>query len=445
MSALMHARSVGRRSDPAPVIAGAAAIVGVLCVIGVVAFDTGKVLPVATAIGIAVFATVVARPVVGLYLVLAVTPLLAGIDRGAVVPALRPSEAVAGLVVAAIVTRAIWIGIARGWRRPELGSLDVAVVLLAVAGSFIPVVWLAARARPIEADDVLYGLTMWKFVALFALARSAVTTEREIAWCLRISLAVAATVAVIGIMQALFVPGVTSFLSTYYAPYGNVQSVLNGRGGSTLSLPVAAADLLTFNIAIAIGYLHRAGSRRSSFGLISLIVLLLIGVMAAGEFSGMLGAVVGLIVASLLVRRGRVLAYAMPALLIGSFALRSVIATRLEGFRSVSGLPVSWSGRIHNLTTYFWPQLSSGNQFLLGVRPAARVPVASQATGYVWIESGYMWLLWSGGIPLLLAFLGFVVAGVRRGLALLRGRGGPVAVVGLACTVALIVVAALMP
>jgi hypothetical protein len=137
---------------------------------------------------------------------------------------------------------------------------------------------------------------------------------------------------------------------------------------------------------------------------------------------------------------------------VAGYALWPVISRRLSGFESASGLPVSWTGRLANLQTYFWPKLFSGGNFLLGVRPAARIPVATQATGYVWIESGYTWLLWAGGIPLLAGFVFLACAAARRGWRAARGGmdglGGAVApgasVAGIALFTAIVVIGVVM-
>jgi hypothetical protein len=448
MASLLDATRVRRGAGPiATDIRRAGVVVALAAVVtGAAVYSPRSTLVVAMGcVAVGIVAGVAVRPVLGAYLVFGVTPLLAGIDRGALIPALRPSEAVAALVVGGLVTRGLWFGLAGMWRRPTIMRLDVAVVLLAVLSSVLPILWLAARGSPVAGDDALYALTLWKFVLIYVIARATVRTEREVRICLWISMVVAAAVAVIGILQAVQVGPVTTFLASHYAPYGNVQAVQNGRGGSTLSLPVAAADVLTFNLAIAIGFLAQGSRRRQELGLGLLSCLFLAGIIASGEFSGVIGGFIGLATAILVAKRVRLFLWIAPACALGVFALRSVIFSRLEGFQTASGLPVSWAGRIRNLTTYFWPQLSQGNAFLLGVRPSARVPVASQATGYVWIESGYMWLVWTGGLPLLGAFLWFTWRGIRRGLDLARSGRGSVAVVGLAAVTALIVVAVLMP
>ena len=191
------------------------------------------------------------------------------------------------------------------------------------------------------------------------------------------------------------------------------------RGGSLLGLPAAAADLAILNLAIAVAMIKRGYPRRLWLG--GLAVLYALGVVAAAEFSTVIGLVVAFI-ALVVITRSR------PARRLALFRFRSSAEccsgrssrSRLAGFNSPSGLPVSWIDRLYNLRTYFWPVLFSDNNWILGVRPAARVALESKRFGYVWIESGYTWLLWGGGIPLLASYIAFVGAVLRKGWTYMR-------------------------
>jgi hypothetical protein len=116
---------------------------------------------------------------------------------------------------------------------------------------------------------------------------------------------------------------------------------------------------------------------------------------------------------ALVARRPRALRLIPPSVSCAVVVMWPVIQDRLMGFHSVTGWPVSWVRRLYNLNTYFLPELLSGTHPLLGVRPAARVATEHDGLGFVWIESGYVWLLWGGGLPLLGAFIAFVWVALR--------------------------------
>lgn len=401
---------------------------------------------VAFCVVLVLVASVWAKPAVAAYLLTGLTPVLAGIDRGRVFPVLRPSEAIAFLLGMTLIARGIWRTRTRDTAVPRVGRVEVALLLLATTSSVVPLLSMALRQREITHDDLLYSLVLWKYLGLYAIVRVSVRTVEQVRVCLWLSVTAACVVAVIAILQALGLFGVPRLLATYYAqvdaPFNAAVPLGRGRGSSTLGLPAATGDLLIFNLAIAVALLTR--ERRRRLVLVAAATLLVVGVLSAAEFSTAIGLVIALVCIAAVTGRPRLLLYLLLAAGGGVWALAPVVSRRLNGFQSASGLPVSWTGRLHNLTTYFWPKLFSDWNVLFGVRPSSRVPLSTEITGYVWIESGYTWLLWGGGIPLLVSFLVFVHAAAGRGWRVGRNSQDAFGVAGIAVYVAVVVTAVLM-
>ncbi len=383
------------------------------------------------------------RPHIAAYLVVGITPLVVGIDRGALIPVLRPNEALAVFLFGVLLTRGVFMLRAGApLVLPRLAPVERALVLLAVTSSIVPILVLFLRGQSILGDDIAYSLVLWKYLGIYTLVRLTVTTDDQIRRCLKISLAAAVVVGCIAVLQSLDVLGIRGFLAIFYAPYGYTGALALPRGSSTLSLPAATADLLTFNLAIAVGAIVK--ERRNVVLYSAAAAVFVLGTFAAAEFSSALGLLVAIVCLAAVLRRLRLLIFAPFGVAIAVAVMWPVVAHRLEGFQSVSGLPASWIGRWRNLETYFLPHLLDGSNALLGVRPSARVPVSSQATGFVWIESGYVWLLWGGGVLLLASFLYFIVVSARLTLPIARPLNSWRSVAALAALTAVAVVAVLM-
>ncbi len=417
-------------------------ILATACVAGLLA-AWSPLLSVALGFVLLLVAIVAVRPVVGTYLVLGLTPLLAGMDRGVLVPLLRPNEALAAFVGGILIVRVVvlWLR-GRRWR-PRVRRIDLALLLLAFTSSVLPVLWLAARGADLTGDDLQYSVMLWKYFFLYLLVRCTVRTGRAVERCLWIVLLTSAVVAAVAILQSLQVPGVLSLVSTFYAPFGDQGAVTNQRGTSTLASSIAVGDVMAYSLAIGLGWLLTGGRHRGL--LVALCILLVLGGLGSGQFSGVIALVVAVgAVGFITGRLRRAAVAAVPAAAVGALLLRPVIERRLEGFSSREGLPSSWVGRLENLQTFFWPELFSNFNFLLGVRPSARVPAPETWRDFVWIESGHTWLLWSGGVPLFLAFFYFLWTALRDVGRVARQRTDAIGTAAVGCFAALCVLGVLM-
>ncbi len=392
-----------------------------------------------------VILAVALHPILGAYILLAATPLLAGIDRGVLIPVLRPNEAVAMLVGAGLVLHAVLAptrrtGSALSFR---FHRIDAALLFLAFSGSVLPLMWMLVRERSISADDIFYALQLWKYYAVFLMVRLAVRTPAQVTRCLWVAMSAAAIVAVIGILQALGFPGAQDFILRYFSPNDQASDFAPNRATSTLGSSFAVADVMIFSLAVAGGLL--LGIARHRALLMALGGLFVVGALASGQFSGAIGVVVAAFAFGLVTRRlGRSVAVLAVVAIAAGVALQPVIETRLQGFDTASGLPQSWQGRLDNLNTHFWPPLLSDSNVVTGVRPAGRVAAPESWRDWIYIESGHTWLLWSGGIVFFLAFFAFLAVAMPTVLRIARSRRDGVGVAAIASFTALGVVGVLM-
>jgi hypothetical protein len=380
------------------------------------------------------------HPPAAAYLLIATGPLLAGMDRGAVIPVLRPNEAVALLLGTAVVARRLVDrrerSITPGRR---LTSAEGSMLLLVVAGTVLPLLTMMLRGRAITQVDVFYALVLAKLLGIYLLVRTTIRTDRQVLTCLFVAMAAASVTAIVGLLQALRLFGVPAVISRFFAPEGLASVDASRWGTSTIGHAQAMGDLMAFSLAIALVWVSRSLPARRL--VVAFIALFVLGAVTSAEFSSVIAvAIAALTVAIVTGNFRKSVLRLLPFVIVAAVVLQPVIRSRLDEFSAPGGVPPSWTARVHNLETYVIPELAKDYNFVLGVRPS---PVVTKRTDPVrtgFIESGHLWYLWTGGIPFLIAFVVFMVANIRVTYRVGRRCRGPVGMAGVASLAALTVV-----
>jgi hypothetical protein len=394
---------------------------------GVLAVAAGPLLALA-AIGVLVlvglFVAAAYKPVFATYAYLGTLPFIAGIERGNLIPLVRPNEALLVVLVAGALVGA-YLRWCRGDRVPlQLNQLDIPLGIFLLMSTAWPLLSMILRGHTPLTSDLAAVLPVCKLVAIYLLVRFTVSTEAQLVRCFRLIIWPGAVVAVIAILQTLHFGPVVSMLQAVWTPDSNAAALAE-RGTTTLGSPLATGDYLVIGLTLVIccgmrGLLDRR--ERLVLG-----VLLGAGILATGQFSTWISAVVagGVILwrFSTVRRHSLRFLWLVPvALAVGAPALIG----RLQGFGEF-GVPRSWIGRWSNLSTFYLPRFDFIN-VLLGVSPNSVLPAPERWRDVIYLESGYLDLLWIGGLPLLAAFGWLSVVVLRRtGKLIAQSDGQPAA------------------
>ncbi|GAA4864541.1 hypothetical protein GCM10023203_10550 [Actinomycetospora straminea] len=364
-------------------------------------------------IALGVIALTAWRPVWGVYLYLATLPFLAGIDRGYLLPLVRGNE---GILVLVLLGTGLggYLRLLTG-ERPRWSShpLHAPLYGFLLASTIWPLAWMALRGTLPGGGDVSAVLPVAKLVALFVLVRLAVTTPDQVMRCLRVVVWGAAALGVIALGQTLKVGPVLSVLATYWS------SGITGaeRGTATLASSIATGDYVVVGLLVLLFGAVRGLFRRRET--VALAVPLVLGVLAAGQFSTWLAVALGLVLGawrSTVLRAW--LIRALPLVCVAGLVVGSpAMAARFQeiggdGPAGGSAMPASWVVRIDNLATFYLPRLD-GLGFVFGVEPSSVLVPPETWRDVIYLESGYLQLLWVGGLPLLVTFAWLTIAVLR--------------------------------
>ena len=415
------------RDDRTVVVALAVIVLLALVLAAVVIGFVVLLIPFAILFG-AFLVLVAKRPVWAAYAFLATQPFIGGIDRGVLIPLLRPSEALQAVLTAAVLCGVI-VRIFHGERMSvRITKLDRAIVVLCVLSSIWPLCWMLARGRVPSSTDIFDTVVLWRLAALYVLFRWVVVTPQQVRRCLWILLVSASLLSVLALLDSL---------SIWHAggPWASATSGdTGGRGGATLASPIAVGDYLSYSFAVVLVWLlRRKDHRRALLGIAGVIFL---GILGTGQFSAWISCfIVVMVVAHHEGQLGRLAKWLGPIAALGALIAWPVISTRLAGF-SGGGLPPSWQGRVDNLTHFYLPQLA-GFHWVLGIRPDTVTQAPETWRQVIALESGYLWLFFVGGVPLVCGFLWFLWHGLRHTKRVAQERDDDIAVAALGARAAL--------
>ena len=359
-------------------------------------------LGIACALTLLLLVLIVPRPILIVYGLVFLLPLLGGFARGVGVPFLRLGQT-------ALVMGFLLFMFARPGPqgKSRLTAIDLAFLLYFLAEAVFPALALLYRGEHLSLNDAsnIYGVSPLQtllgplqYYLLYRIVVATISSERQIKMMLELSFIASIIVSVIGILEKVVAP-VKTFIETYYPPVASDYTIpdFQVRIASTLAHYSGLGAYLAFTIIVALAcYAARERLSISPLLLVTTILLSSITLILTGTFAAWIGLAVGAVIVFLLIGRiPKLVVFILVGIALAAIIFQPFLSARLDeqiGTGSAQGLlPASLAFRIQLWESIFLPAI--GQHLLFGAGPA---PAAFNSWSTE--ESQYFALLLQGGL-----------------------------------------------
>jgi hypothetical protein len=389
---------------------------GQVCVVGVVlAFGLGWLAisnakyAVAVAVGIALIALVLVRPMVGALGLVALVPSLSGLLPGFPVPNIRISELLIGTVGVTLLV------VARRSAAVPWGLLDLALLVYGALWTFDGVLGAAVGHEHLSIGGWGTVAGQLQFFLLYRSLKVTLRTADQRHLALRVLFVSSGVVALLAILQEAHVPGVISLLFTLTgsASAGGTGGVIRATGLFVNWAALAGFLLPLVLIAFCLGLSDTLRTYRKSQ--LTLVLILILGLFVTAELSVILCLLIGACVLGLRYGRGKVmLRWLGIGLIVALVGAGGLLGNRLETQFAV-GAGTGHSALVPQTLSFRWTVWTQ--QYI----PAAeRKPFTGygielpSSINWAFPESQYITFLIQGGLPLVGIFVALFWAMLRE-------------------------------
>lgn len=347
------------------------------------------------------------RPAFGCAALILLVPLTAGLARGAIVPVLKPSEAILLVVLAGVVVHDMAVR-----RTRSVSGLDMAIGAYVIGSVVIPWMVLTLTHYPADTDTWRTVLSPALLLAVYYLFARDTLPEGTMRTFLNLAMLAGVIVSLVAAAELVNVPAVRAIIGNNYPS----PAVTPFRPGSTLGhySAVGAFGAFTYIIALALATVRAPGYPR--WWLTGVMGAGVLGVFASETWATTVAIPVATVLILIYGRRvPRELVVTVVVGLLALVVLWPLIGARADSQQLITAqglaLPESMQTRIRYWNEFIIPALSDH----LWIGTGTVIPSTVPERLSTFVDNEYLWAAFRAGVAGVALLLGMLLAIIAAG------------------------------